>query len=118
MNIKKFSQITGLSSHTLRYYEKVGLIEVPRDSKGHRNFSADDLRWVECLKRLKKSSMPLREIKKFASMRHTCGGQGCQRLKVLEDHQARLDQERQALLIRLEKIEAEINMFKDWNNIP
>ena len=118
MNIKKFSGLTGLSSHTLRYYEKIGLINVHRNQSGHRDFSEKDIRWVECLKRLKSTSMPLKAIKKFASMRHTCGGKGCKRRKVLEDHQKRLDKERKTLLKSLEKIDEEINMFKNWNNIP
>ena len=54
MNIKNFSKITGLSSHTLRYYEKIDLIsDVKRDVSGHRDYSSDDIAWVEFLKKLK-----------------------------------------------------------------
>lgn len=72
---------------------------------------------MECLKRLKATSMPLNEIKKFASMRHVCSGKDCNRLKLLEDHQIRLDKKRKELAKSLEKIDAEIKMFKNWNNI-
>ncbi len=43
MNIKKFSKLTEISAHTLRYYEKIGLIlNVARDSNGHRDYNEDD----------------------------------------------------------------------------
>lgn len=73
---------------------------------------------MACLKRLKASNMPLSAIKEFANMRHTCGGEGCNRLKILKDQQKRLNEEQKALLKRLDKINTEINMFKRWNNLP
>jgi DNA-binding transcriptional MerR regulator len=40
MDIKTISKITGLSAHTLRYYEKIGLLlNIERDSKGYRDYS-------------------------------------------------------------------------------
>ena len=37
MNIREFAAHTGLSAHTLRYYERVGLMgQVGRDDNGHR----------------------------------------------------------------------------------
>lgn len=44
MNMKAFSTLAGLSSHTLRYYEKVGLLnKIQRNSSGHRAYTAKDL---------------------------------------------------------------------------
>ena len=54
MNISEIAESTGLSAHTLRYYEKIGLIlSVAKDSSGHRDYSASDLEWIEFLKKLK-----------------------------------------------------------------
>jgi DNA-binding transcriptional MerR regulator len=48
MNIKKFSEISGISAYTLRYYEKIGIFqEVMRNSSGHRDFTEKDLLWAE-----------------------------------------------------------------------
>ena len=45
MNIKDFSNSVGLSPHTLRYYEKIGLLKnVQRNSSGHRVYSTKDLK--------------------------------------------------------------------------
>ena len=70
MDIKTISKITGLSAHTLRYYEKIGLLlNIERDSKGYRDYSEKDVVWIEFIKRLKATNMPLNEIKKFAVLR-------------------------------------------------
>ncbi len=46
MNMREFSERTKLSSHTLRYYEKIGLLNnVQRNSSGHRVFTTKELDW-------------------------------------------------------------------------
>ena len=70
MNIKEFSKITGLSAHTLRYYEKIGIFQgVIRNSSGHRDFSEKDVLWAEFINRLKETGMPLEQIRKYADLR-------------------------------------------------
>ena len=54
MNIKEFSNLVGLSAHTLRYYEKIGLLKnVQRTSSGHRAYTSKDQKWIEFVVRLK-----------------------------------------------------------------
>lgn len=66
MKIGALSRETGLSIHTLRYYEKLGLInKTHKDSSGHRTYRAQDIElvnWVNCLKQ---SGMPLEKIKTY-----------------------------------------------------
>lgn len=66
MKIADVSRITGLSTHTIRYYEKQGLVNTPtKDESGHRDFSDKEvelLNWVSCLK---KSGMSLSKIKTY-----------------------------------------------------
>jgi DNA-binding transcriptional MerR regulator len=63
MNIKQFSILTNISPHTLRYYEKMGLLkQIERNTSGHRNFTQKDVVWVEFIKRLKETGMPLKQI--------------------------------------------------------
>ena len=68
-SIGEFSEATGLSTHTLRYYEKEGLLSVGRGRGGQRFYLDSDLRWVEFIMRLKETGMPLREIKIYADLR-------------------------------------------------
>ncbi len=70
MYISEFSQRTGLSIHTLRYYEKEGLLtNISRNKSGRRIYSETDLTWVIWIKRLKSTGMCLQDIKRFARLR-------------------------------------------------
>jgi len=65
MKISQASEQTGLSAHTLRYYEKLGFVEPRKDSIGYRDYSSHDvdlLNWIACLK---KSGMTLESIKHY-----------------------------------------------------
>jgi DNA-binding transcriptional MerR regulator len=66
MKIADVSRKTGLSTHTIRYYEKQGLVNPPgKDESGHRKFTDKEvelLNWVSCLK---KSGMSLSKIKTY-----------------------------------------------------
>lgn len=67
MKIGELSAKVALSAHTIRYYEKMGLLEkASKDLSGHRYYDEKDvdlINWVTCLK---KSGMPLEKIKRYA----------------------------------------------------
>lgn len=70
MNIKAFAQAVGLSSYTLRYYEKIGLLKaVQRNTSGHRIYCHKDLEWIHFVVRLKETGMKLEKIKEYARLR-------------------------------------------------
>ncbi len=66
MKIAQLSQEIGVSKFTIRYYEKIGLLDKPqKDQSGHRNYGIKDVEianWITCLK---KSGMPLEKIKEY-----------------------------------------------------
>jgi len=68
MKIGQLSEVTGLSTYTIRYYEKMGLLhKAEKNSSGHRVYNSTDLElmnWVTCLK---KSGMPLQKIKEYVN---------------------------------------------------
>ncbi len=68
--IAEVAQRTGLSSDTLRYYEKTGLIAgVRRTADDQRRYEADDLDWLTFLLRLRDTGMSIANMKLFASLR-------------------------------------------------
>lgn len=86
----------GLSKHTLRYYEREGLLpSIAKTSNGHRSYTEDDLGWVRFLQLLRATGMPIREMKAFVSI--TLAGDHTipERVKVLTRY-------RQALVARME----------------
>lgn len=116
MNIKKFSKLTEISPHTLRYYEKIGLIlNVSRSPQGHRDYSEKDAAWVEFLKRLKATGMPLNTMKTFADLRYKGDATVNDRLRILEDHYLKVSENIEKLLRHKEKIADKIKIYQNWH---
>jgi DNA-binding transcriptional MerR regulator len=61
---------TGLSTHTLRYYERAGLMldPVDRASSSHRRYSETDIGWVQFLTRLRSTGMPIATIREYTEL--------------------------------------------------
>jgi DNA-binding transcriptional MerR regulator len=68
--VQETAEKTGLSVHTLRYYERMGLIpSVGRDaSSGHRRYTAQDIGAIGFLKRMKATGMPIREMQRYVTL--------------------------------------------------
>src|SRR5258705_13758185 len=70
LSIQQAAEVTGLSAHTLRYYERVGLLDrVGRAESGRRRYVAADLAWVALLMWLRATGMPIRQMQEFAALR-------------------------------------------------
>lgn len=68
--MRETAELTGLSEHTLRYYEKVGLLtRVRRDpASGHRRYSSIDLARIEALSCLRLIGMPIEDMRRYGSL--------------------------------------------------
>jgi DNA-binding transcriptional MerR regulator len=88
LTIAEAAAATGLSAHTLRYYERDGLLldEVERASSGHRRYTDRDLAWLHLLTRLRSTGMPIREIREYARLVREGDGTEPQRLAMLQAH--------------------------------
>jgi DNA-binding transcriptional MerR regulator len=84
--IAAVAEKTGVSAHTLRYYERVGLLDVGRQASGHRRFTVRDIDRVVFISRLRATAMPLREIQRYFAL--VAGGQSTEseRLALLQSH--------------------------------
>jgi DNA-binding transcriptional MerR regulator len=81
----------GVSAHTLRYYERQGLISaVERGLRGERRYAAGDLEWICFLKRLRATRMPIRDMARFAELRRGGDGTRSERAQLLDEHAARV----------------------------
>ena len=91
MRIQHFAALTGLTAHTLRYYEKIGLLAPDRNSSGHRDYREADVSWVAFILRLKATDMPLEEIQRYAALRAAGDATASARRKLLAQHADRLE---------------------------
>jgi DNA-binding transcriptional MerR regulator len=87
MNVKEFSKRVGVSPHTVRYYEKIGLLRgIQRLPNGHRCFSEKDIQWISFVQRLKETGMPLEQIHQYAELRSQGDSTLLARQRLLEAH--------------------------------
>lgn len=87
LTISQATVLTGLSAHTLRYYERVDLLgPVRRDPSGHRRYSEGDVAWIRFLSRLRTTGMPIRKMKQFADFRREGDSTFPERRALLEEH--------------------------------
>ncbi len=87
--IRSMAERCGMTAHTLRYYERVGLIQpVGRARNGHRRYSDADEAWLHFLHCMRATSMPIREMQRYAELREKGDATSLERRKILEDHQA------------------------------
>ena len=107
MNVSEFSQRVCLSPHTIRYYDKIGLIgKIYRSSNGHRIFSENDVKWVEFIQRLKDTGMSLEKILEYARLREKGEKTMAARKELLISHSLELTnaiEKQQEHLINLNK---------------
>ena len=87
--IRNMAERCGMTAHTLRYYERVGLIRpVGRARNGHRRYSEADEAWLHFLHCMRATSMPIREMQRYAELREQGDATSLERCKILEDHQS------------------------------
>src|SRR5215469_3916266 len=91
LTISKVAERTGLTRHTLRYYERDGLmLGVGRADSGHRRYCERDLGWIELISKLRATGMPIREVRGYAELVRAGDGNEDERLALLRAHRERV----------------------------
>ncbi|QSF58556.1 MerR family transcriptional regulator [Nocardioides sp. zg-1228] len=85
LSIAEAAARSGLTAHTLRYYERDGLLlhAVERAPSGHRRYTEEDLRWIEMVTRLRATGMPIRDVRRYAALVRAGDGTEAERLGLL-----------------------------------
>ena len=69
LTIQEVARATGLTPHTLRYYERIGLIHpIDREENTRRCYSADDVGWIDFLLKLRATGMSIRDMQTYAAL--------------------------------------------------
>lgn len=85
--ISEIAKITDLSIATLRYYEELGLLSPQRNSSNYREFTEQDLSWIDFIKRAKATGMTLAKIQEYAKLREQGDGTIIQRIGLLVEQE-------------------------------
>lgn len=112
--IQEVASITSLNVHTLRYYERIGLLDpIGRTDHGYRRYSELDLAWIEFVNRLRVTGMSIATMQEFASLRRLGDATIPKRRELLEQHQATTRTHMSDLQQNLRQIEKKIEIYKE-----
>src|SRR5437660_2828748 len=113
LTIQQVAQQTGLSIDTLRYYERIELLEpIGRAHNGHRRYTQHDLAWIDLLIRLRNTGMPRAQMVRFAQLGRQGSATLTERRLMLEQHQQTLQQRMQELEQHLTVLQYKIAHLK------
>ena len=98
MQVKQVAENLGLSEHTIRYYDKAGLFPfVSRDKNGYRDFSKEDLYWIEFIKCMRQTHMPISKLKEIAELYHQGSSTKMKRKDIFLEHQQNLIEQKKLI---------------------
>ena len=103
---------TGFSLDTLRYYERIGLLDgVGRTAGGRRQYREDDIGWLEILRCLRETGMPIARMREFAEL---CRDDEtiADRIGLLEEHDREVEERIAALQAQREHIHGKIAYYR------
>ena len=91
LSIGEAAEAVGLTTHTLRWYELEGLVEpVGRDSAGRRRYSQRDLNWLTMLTKLRRTGMPVSDMRRYAELARVGESTYDARRELLKQHRDRV----------------------------
>ncbi|MGK3205114.1 MerR family transcriptional regulator [Amycolatopsis sp. MEPSY49] len=114
LTIAEAARRTGVSAHTLRYYERAGLVvtRVDRTSGGRRRYRKLDLDWIKICTKLRATGMPIKLIRRYAELVSAGRGNEQERLALLEAHRADVLDRLAELQENLKLIDRKIGVYR------
>ena len=93
--LQEVVQRSGLSEHTLRYYERIGLLDtVKRDSSsGHRRYTAQEVQNIEMLACLRAAGMSIESMRTYSALLQKGDAAADQQIELFEEQRKALEQE-------------------------
>ncbi|MEV0791867.1 MerR family transcriptional regulator [Kribbella sp. NPDC050459] len=111
LSIAEASELTGLTPHTLRYYERIGLLDVRRDAAGYRSYDERAMARIVFISRLRASGMPIGTISHYLDLvlegEHTAP----QRLALMQEHRDRIQRQLHDLQLALAVTDYKITVY-------
>ena len=115
--IQDVSKKTGLTAHTLRYYEKEGLITgVERSQGGIRQYTDEDLERLGLIRCLKNTGMSIQEIARFVQLTHEGDHTLEERVELLREHREKVLERMAEMQQHLDKVTWKLNFFSEKLN--
>jgi DNA-binding transcriptional MerR regulator len=112
--IKEAAEKIGLPTHTLRYYEHEGLLPfIKRDENGNRIFDETNLLWLELIVCLRKTDIPLSELRAIVELTKEGDSTASKRKQIFEKHKEKMMEKQRDLDNAFIKIETKIEYYDE-----
>jgi DNA-binding transcriptional MerR regulator len=103
----------GVTAHTIRYYERAGLLApIGRNGSGHRRFTTDDVEWIVGITRFRATGMSIRLIREYAELVRDGEGNEAERLALLEAHREDVRRRLEEVQRNLELVDYKIDLYR------
>ena len=114
LSIAEAAEQSGLTAHTLRYYERDGLMlrSVERASSGHRRYTEGDLEWIRLITCLRATGMPIRDVRRYAAFVRDGSGNEGERLDLLLAHRELVERQLAEVSGHLRAIDRKIALYE------
>lgn len=113
MTIKEVSEKYGLSQDTLRYYEKIGVIPpVTRTSGGIRNYTEQDIGWVENAVCMRNAGLPVEVIAEYCRLYSMGDSTIGARLALLTEQRKKLIEQKEQLEAEISRLDYKIGRYE------
>ncbi|MEI5992167.1 MerR family transcriptional regulator [Enterococcus crotali] len=118
MNIKRVSELSGVSADTIRYYERIGLIPpVKRSANGIRNFDEEDLRWIVFSRQMRNAGLSIESLVEYLTLFQVGNETVPARKEIIADQIAELKEKASELNTAIERLEFKLANY-DEHMIP
>ncbi|MGW7575133.1 MerR family transcriptional regulator [Streptomyces sp. NPDC054765] len=112
--ISEVAEHTGLSAHTLRWYERIGLMpHVDRTHTGQRRFTNRDLDWLDLVAKLRLTGMPVADMVRYAELVREGERTFAERERLLTAHREDVRQRIAELQSTLDVLDYKIDIYAD-----
>ena len=92
LTIQDVAEATGLSAHTLRYYERIGLIHpINREENTRRCYTVDDVGWIDFLMKMRATGMSIKDMQRYAKLQRQGEKTLPQRVEMLKSLRERVE---------------------------
>ncbi|MBB3128415.1 DNA-binding transcriptional MerR regulator [Paenibacillus rhizosphaerae] len=109
--IGQVAEKTGLPIHTIRYYEKEGILPfIKRNESGRRIFEYEDIQWINLLNCLRDTGMPIAQLKDYADLTLQGDPTGEKRLEILKKQKEKIEEQVNILKSHIELL----NLKMEW----
>ena len=114
LTIQEAAEVTHLTVHTLRYYERIGLLlPVGRAANGHRRYSQQDIGLIKSLNKWRQTGMPLSDLQRYVRLLQEGEITASERRAILEAHRETIVRQIDELQTTLELIDYKIRNYTE-----